>query len=108
VEQARAAAERNGIDTRMFDLREGGASPVGDKSSVKYFPADRQLERSADGRIVVRLYDTGLANERTAVGSIAHELSHIRSVLDPENITGEMNSEDDAELPALYAEEYFK
>jgi len=88
----------------MFDLREGGASAVGDKSSVTYYRAGQTFARSSDGRIIIRLYDTGLENEQTAVASIAHELNHVRSALR----TGETSSEDDAELAAIYAEENFK
>lgn len=103
VEQARAAAQRNVIDTRMFDIREGGRS-VGTDSSLIWDKRAGKLLRGPDGRIIMILYDSGLTNERKSVGSIAHELNHARSVLR----TGQMSSEGTAEISAMYAEAFFK
>jgi RHS repeat-associated protein len=104
VEQARIAAERNGIDTRMFDIREGGASYVADKSKI-FELSQGTLKRAADGRFVLELYDPGLASERTAVGSIAHEVNHVREYLRTGTWTDE--SEAKAEASADAAEAYY-
>jgi RHS repeat-associated protein len=79
LDAARAAAERNGIDTRLMDL---GYAP-GDVGQYGYtsYNGLGQLLRGATGRFQVTLTDEGLASEQDAVNTIAHELNHIRESL---------------------------
>jgi hypothetical protein len=80
LEQAYAAAHRNGIDARMLGLEHDAQHFAGDYGSTKY-DWKGQLLRSAEGRFRVRLTDLSLQSERQAVNTIAHEVNHIRESL---------------------------
>jgi RHS repeat-associated protein len=75
--QAAAAAERAGIDMRMIQLAYEAGKDFGFMST----DAAGRLIRGSTGRILVTLQNAGLASERDAVMTIAHELNHIRGVL---------------------------
>ena len=57
-----------------------------------------------DGRILITLQDRGLASERDAVETIAHEINHIRGILK----TGILSEESAAENAAEKAREFFR
>ena len=73
---ARAAAERNGIDTRLMDLSYETGSPG--QYGFTSFNGAGNLIRGATGRFQVTLTDLGLRSEADSVNTIAHELNHIR------------------------------
>lgn len=108
LDEALAAAQRNGIDTRLFKLEYGGADS-------RYFghtsftPTDLTLEsfkivRTPDGRAIIKLYDNALTSQRAAVETIAHEINHIRGVFK----RGIYTSEEAAEAAARAAGQHFK
>jgi hypothetical protein len=103
LEQAAAAATRNGIDMRMFDLV-SVADPrrFGFISTIGRDPA--RLVRTATGRIQLSITDLGLQSERDAVETIAHELNHVRGVFN----AGIQTTEDAAEIAAGWAGLFFK
>jgi RHS repeat-associated protein len=108
LEQAADAAQRNGIDMRMFELAYEEAWRRGIKGSSSFTPLNRfftayQVYRTPSGRFLLTLTNEGLADEQTAVATIAHELNHVRGVLN----NGVPTSEVDAEIAAMFAEEYF-
>jgi hypothetical protein len=84
LEQARAAAERYGIDTRLFDFIYDSAPPVvpgrtyyGNIATI----GGTFIERGPTGRFLLTLYEAGLRSEVEAVKTIAHELNHVRLIL---------------------------
>ena len=100
LEEAAAAAERRGIDMRMFQL-EYEAGNVFDYGAVHQRLNVKTLEpygilRSPNGRIRLTLYDKGLRSPLDAAQTIAHELNHVRRFLK----TGQMSSEASAEAAA--------
>jgi len=100
LDQARAAAERNGIDMRMFDLEyEHPDDFNANKFGFMSYKGTGEIVRSATGRFVITLTDTGLRSELDAVETIAHELNHVRSVLQygPDYISTEQEAEFGAE-----------
>ena len=108
LDEAVAAAERNGIDTRMFKLEYGGSDPryFGNTS---FTPTDLTFQsfkivRAPDGRAIITLYDKGLTSEQAAVETIAHEINHIRGVFK----TGMYTSEAAAEAAAEAAGRHLK
>lgn len=101
LEQAAAAVERNGIDTRMFELRhEPGGGAFGFMSQT----GSGALVRGPTGRIILTLKDPGLASEVDALETVAHELNHIRGVLR----SGLVTDESRAEAAARAAGRYFR
>jgi RHS repeat-associated protein len=97
LEEAEAAAARNGIDMRMFKLEyeEGNTFDYGGvHQSMDMETGDLYgIKRAVDGRIRLTLFDKGLRSEGDAVETIAHELNHVRGYLK----TGSMSSEASAE-----------
>jgi RHS repeat-associated protein len=78
IVDAISAAERNGIDMRMFAVELDLELP--------YFGGITQngagsLKRSHDGRIILTLGRQALSSEGSAVNTIAHELNHVREIL---------------------------
>jgi RHS repeat-associated protein len=101
LDEAEAAATRNGLDMRMFELRhEAGGGAYGYISQT----GSGALVRGSTGRILLTLQDAGLASEQDAVETIAHELNHVRGVL----TTGDVTSEAAAEAAATSAGQYFR
>lgn len=80
LEQARAVAERNGIDMRMFDLQYEAGAKAGDYAFTSQ-TGSGAIYRTASGRFLMTLTDSGLASEEDAVNSIAHELNHVREIM---------------------------
>lgn len=95
VDEARAAAQRNGIDTRSMNIQYGGAGREGstDFGSTGLTWAGPLL-RGPSGQFEVTLYDAGLASEENAVNTLAHELNHIRDVMR----TGEWPDPEDEQI----------
>ena len=108
VDEAVKAAEGHGIDMRMFDVRHDPDLPeevygfVSRSLDANFNPAG--IVRSADGRIVLTLGDSGLISTQAAVETISHELNHVRGFLS----TGQMSSEAAAEAAAQTARPYIK
>jgi RHS repeat-associated protein len=101
LEQAAAAASRNGIDMRMFELQyEEGGGAYGYISQT----GSGALIRGSSGRIALTLKDPGLASESDAVQTIAHELNHVRGVFS----TGEVTDEPTAETAAQAVARFFR
>ena len=100
LEEARQAACRTGIDMRMFELRFEPGPYYGYISQT----GSGSLLRGQSGRILLTLQEAGLANEREAVETIAHELNHIRAILK----IGTISSEVRAEAAAKQAGRYFR
>jgi RHS repeat-associated protein len=100
LEEAAEAASRNGIDMRMMELQyepgpwEGFISQTG--LGVPF--------RGATGKIIVTLRDGGLASEREAVITIAHELNHVRGLLR----SGQTTPEPVAERAGQLAGRFFR
>ena len=87
IEQARAAAESYGVDTRPLDLvhRTEGMPGYWDRSygSTPMHMNPRTLQetgpfRSPDGRYIVELQNAALQDPQTAAMTIKHEVQHIR------------------------------
>jgi RHS repeat-associated protein len=82
--EALAAAERNGIDTRAFDLvhvpseRVGSGHAAGWTTFIEYSDGTFGIVRGATGRFEIHITDLGLSSEEAAVNVMAHELNHIR------------------------------
>jgi hypothetical protein len=86
---AQAAAWRNGIGTRVFQLEhDPGGLGFG---HISYTGSGRPV-RSVSGRIRLRLTDAALQSELDAVQTIAHELHHIREGIR----TGDIPLDEDA------------
>ena len=100
LDQAAAAASRHGIDMRMFDLQYEPGPNFGFMSQT----GSGALVRGAGGRIALTLQDAGLASEQDAVETIAHELNHVRGVLN----NGFVTDEPTAEAAAQAAGRYFR
>lgn len=99
LEQAAAAASRNGIDMRMFELQyEEGAGAYGYISQT----GSGALFRTSSGRIALTLKDPGLASESDAVQTIAHELNHVRGALARGAVTDEPTAEAAAQAAARF------
>jgi len=92
LEEASRAASRAGIDMRMFELRFEPGPYYGYISQT----GSGALVRGQSGRILLTLQEAGLASERDAVETIAHELNHVRAILK----TGSVSSESVAEISA--------
>ena len=86
----------------MFEFVEGGASPMGSYGSVTRI--GNSLQTASDSRFVMRLYDPGLASQRDAVMTIAHELNHVRGFLR----SGAFTDENTAEAAAQLAGKFFR
>jgi hypothetical protein len=100
--EAQAAAGRNGIDTRVFEL-EHDPSGLG-YGHISYTGSGRPV-RTVSGRIRLRLTDAALESELDAVQTIAHELHHIREGIR----TGDVPlDEDAAERAARLAGRYLR
>lgn len=100
LDEAAAAATRNGIDMRMFDLAYEPGPHFGFISQT----GSGALWRSANGRIVLTLQDAGLSSERAAVETISHELNHVRGIF----ATGSPSEEAAAERAAEAASRFFR
>jgi hypothetical protein len=101
LDEAAAAAVRNGIDMRLFELvYDPGGLGFG---SISVSGAGR-LVRSSSGRIRLRLTDLALQSELDAVQTVAHELNHVRGCLR----RGMVSDEADAEAAARRAGQYFR
>lgn len=103
LDQARAAAERNGIDTRIMNIGYEVGSP--NQFGFTSYNGAGRLIRGSDGRFQVTLTNLGLRSEADAVNTIGHELNHIRESMR----TGQMPP---FEAPAIrsgnLAEEFFR
>jgi hypothetical protein len=80
LEQAAAAASRNGIDMRVFQLEYEAGAKATDYAFTSQNGAGDIL-RAENGRFILTLTDPGLTSEEDAVNSIAHELNHVREIL---------------------------
>ena len=78
LEQAAAAASRNGIDMRMMQLAHEAGGPGYGFTSYTMSGAPF---RAGNGGFLVTLTDRGLASEADAVNTIAHELNHLREAM---------------------------
>jgi hypothetical protein len=84
---------------RMFELRyEAGSDAFGFMSQT----GAGDLIRGSTGRIALTLKDPGLASERAAVETIAHELNHIRGVMRSGSVTEEAVAEAAARAAGRY------
>lgn len=82
LDQARAAAERNGIDMSCVDLcYEPPTAPnyINAYGSSRFNGDDTPYINSS-GRFEITLQDPALASEQDAVETIAHELAHLQAV----------------------------
>ncbi|MBN2209630.1 MAG: hypothetical protein JW759_10095, partial [Candidatus Coatesbacteria bacterium] len=109
LEAAEQAAKRQGIDMRMIKLEYGGPAARGEYGFVtaaggKTAETLGELRRAPDGRIIITLTDNGLASEKDAVETIAHEVNHIREHFK----TGNILNEGAAERSAKTAGEFFR
>jgi len=100
LEEASGAASRAGIDMRMFELRFELGPYYGYISQT----GSGALVRGQSGRILLTLQEAGLASERDAAETIAHELNYVRAILK----TGFVSSETAAEISARQAGRYFR
>lgn len=100
LEQARAAAQKAGIDMRMFDLAYEPGKNFGFISQT----GSGALWRAPNGKIVLTLQDVGLTSTEAAVETIAHELNHVRGILK----TGIPTTETAAEAAAAAAGKHFR
>ena len=100
LEEAAAAAERHGIDMRMFKLEYEQGPHYGFISQT----LSGKPWRAPDGRIVLTLQDKGLESAQAAVETISHELNHLRGILS----TGHPTEEVVAELAAIAARPHIK
>lgn len=83
LEQAAAAAERNGLDLSNVDLgyeAPGAAGQPAGGYGYSSFLGDGSPALSAAGRMQITLMDPALASEPDAVATIAHELAHLTMV----------------------------
>ncbi len=105
LDQARAAAVRNGIDTRMFDFSlEPNHPEYGfDQYGSMAYDINFNLLRNPAGRFQMTLSGIGLRDELTAVQTIAHELKHVRGTL-----RGGFAEEDIAESNTDVIAQYFR
>jgi len=107
LQQAAAAAERKGIDMRLFEL-EYEAGNVLDFGAVHQRLNVRTAQpygilRAPNGKIRLTLFDKWLRSELDAVQTISHELNHVRRFLK----TGYMSSEASAEAVAEAASQFW-
>jgi hypothetical protein len=87
LEQARAAAERNGLDLSNIDLKyESPDAPSYRASGYGYssFTFSGEPYVNAAGNYEITLQNAGLASEQDAVATIAHEWAHLY-VVGPED-----------------------
>ena len=106
LEEAAEAASRNGIDMRMFRLEFEANQPLNlyGFTSVNGLG---EIFRSGDGRFIITLTDAGLSSPQAAVNTIAHELNHVREILN--GPTGHFISDETAATAAGdLAEEFFQ
>lgn len=80
LEDAATVASSNGIDMRMFKLEFEAGVPLHLYGFTSVNGAG-QIFRSADGRFIITLTDAGLSSPQAALNTIAHELNHIREIL---------------------------
>ncbi len=109
IAEANAVAQRNGIDTRKFELRiNPNPLPNSYGNTPGTFPsASTDLMapmRAASGRPIIELSLRGLSDERTALATIAHELNHLRGLVN----SGIYTSEEAAEKAAQAALQFFR
>lgn len=80
LEQARAAAERNGLDLSNVDLMYEAPDASGYRPSGfgrTAFTWDDTPFQNADGKFEMTLQDRALTSEEEAVATIAHEWAHL-------------------------------
>jgi RHS repeat-associated protein len=103
LEQAAAAASRQGIDMRMFELAYEAPGTSGYVEAFGYISQTGagNLVRGGSGRFLLTLQDAGLASELNAIETIAHELSHVRAILGG-NVVDEVLAEQAAKMAGRY------
>jgi RHS repeat-associated protein len=111
VEDARAAAERQNLDTRSIDIRlrrEGdpGYFEYGYGSTVFQMqsrpPYTETPVRGPDGRFIVELQPSALQDELTAAMTVSHELYHLRTWFRGGDVHDEAAAETAAEVTEMY------
>ncbi|WP_433824948.1 DUF6531 domain-containing protein [Actinoplanes sp. CA-015351] len=111
VDDARAAAERQNLDTRSIDIRlrrEGdpGYFEYGYGSTVFRMesrpPYTETPVRGPDGRFIVELQPSALQDELTAAMTISHELYHLRTWFRGGDVHDEAAAETAAEVTEMY------